>query len=265
MKKFIVISINDNPEYLFYLPLCCWAWRQIGWIPVVMYVGKETPTYLLVNKWAKFPGTIVLNPDAFPDYLTETIAQVSRLYASCNHIPTNDYVMTGDIDMIPLSDYWKFDPDKISVWGHDLTNFQHYPICYIGMKVNRWAEVMKTGGNIYSSILKDLGKHPYSNKTAEKEKRWVVDQDIITERLNGLQKDSYSRGVYDNGYPIGRVDRSAWNFKHERFIDCHLPRNIYEGSKGIAEVATLMASIWPDQRFEWIMKYTNEFNKTLEP
>jgi hypothetical protein len=40
MKRYIVLGVNENPKYLYYLPLVTWAWRKIGWEPFIFYVGK---------------------------------------------------------------------------------------------------------------------------------------------------------------------------------------------------------------------------------
>ena len=128
MRKHVILSVNSNPDYAFYTPLVCWAWRKLGWTPVVFYEGDITEAAKFTFQIAGITP-IMLKPQ--DGYRSDTITQVSRLYGAC--VVESGYLMTSDIDMIPLSDYWKFDPANITIWGHDLTGFTHYPICYIGM------------------------------------------------------------------------------------------------------------------------------------
>ncbi len=279
MKKYIVLSVNDNPEYLFYLPLTVWAWRKFGWDPIVFYQGSVSRGFfdLIINTFdslhkdmtAEMKGLYKLKTipiTIINDYPSAMIAQISRLYAACE-LTEQSFIMTGDIDMIPLSDYWKFNENEITTWGRDLTNY-HYPICYIGMNTSNWIQVMnlKDGvGKPYqtnSFIKRDLDSMPNA-KSSDPEKRWCVDQDLITDRLDncGLPITKVFRGSYENGYPIGRVDRSAWTKNHEIFIDAHLPRGIYNGGEPFAQVNSLLHWIWPDEDFTWFYRYIEDFKR----
>lgn len=262
MKKHIVLSVNDNLKYLYYLPLTAWAWRKFGW-DVIGFVSEphDKAWELITNTCSEngISGTIHA-VYAIDGYTSETIAQVSRLYAAC---VKDGYLMTGDIDMIPLSDYWKFDENEITTWGHDLTAYQHYPICYVGMPSTRWIEVMGLRNDDFNTLMKeDLDSMPNA-KCSDSVKRWVVDQDLITQRLNDTQfkKISVERGAYRNGYPIGRVDRSAWTLNHEVFIDAHLPHDVLKNQESFKKVMDLLHKNWPKEDFLWFVNYTKEFKK----
>lgn len=266
MKKYIILSVNDNPEYLFYLPLTVWAWRKFGWEPIIFKPSTSIKNnlFILANK------TIIEQSGQppihqyilqWPEYASGMLAQISRLYAGCVEI---GYLMTGDVDMIPLSDYWKnIDENEITVWGHDLTSYQHYPICYIGMPTNRWIEVMGLTSKMYSELIKrDLDSMPNA-KSYEHVKRWVVDQDLITERLNAtrFKRISIDRGMYPNGYPIGRVDRSAWTLHHPQLIDCHMPRGIWRLESERIKMFALLLTVWPREDWNWFLDYIEEFKR----
>lgn len=258
MKKSIILSVNDNPEYLFYTPLTVWAWRYFGWEPILFFHGKMTPFI----DWVLYGDgrecwDLELNVEG---YHSETITQISRLYGSC---VADGYIMTGDIDMIPLSDYWKPHPYKLSVYGHDLTGFGHHPICYIGAPAAIWNQIMHIDAKDYNALIKrDLDKLPNA-KSNDRVKRWVVDQDLITERINksGLEVDHYHRGTYKNGYARGRVDRSAWTLNHDQLIDCHMLRGIYKNPVHYEMTMALLKKVWPNEDFNWFSRYTNEFRK----
>lgn len=276
MRKFVVISVNENPEYQFYIPLVMWAWRHFGWEPIIQCVNVDTRVVKLwfdvfdklhegITAEMKFHYSMKgMDFTVPPGYRSDTVAQTARLYAACV-IHNDDYIMTSDADMLPLSDYWKFDPEKITVWGHDLTGYQHMPICYIGMKSSRWREVMGIVNNDHNAILKrDLDVIPNA-KSEDQVKRWVVDQDLITERINNVQfdKEFVHRGVYSNGYPVGRIDRSAWEISYGSNIDCHMPR-VLNNPGGFSQIAQVLMRVWPSEDFNWFAKYTEEFFKLVK-
>jgi hypothetical protein len=260
MKK-IILSTNYNPDYLYYTPLVVWAWRRLGWEPIVFYEGESTAALAYV---VDITGIEIAKLSPQEGYRSDTITQISRLYGAC---VAEGYLMTGDIDMIPLSDYWKFDPNEITIWGHDLTGFTHYPICYIGMPHTRWIEVMGLTTDDYNKLIKrDLDTLPQA-KNPDFYKYWFSDQDLITKRINETQfpKRFFHRGQYPNGFATGRVDRGSWSLDHSQFIDCHALRDMYKrsdvGFQNMAKTMRLLERIWPDENFKWFTDYTREFQK----
>jgi hypothetical protein len=145
--------------------------------------------------------------------------------------------MTSDADMIPLSDYWHPDRDKITTYGHDLTRYKHVPMCYIAMNVASWRKVMNLTDNYYDDLDRDL-----QNSSALSDIKygdggwWGVDQDIITERLSNYPTVKIDRGTESNGYPRGRYDRSAMNDFPSTMIDFHAPHDPQNHIEKIREV-----------------------------
>jgi hypothetical protein len=280
MKKYIVLSVNDNCDYLYFTPLTCWAWRKFGWEPIVMYHGKLKA---LADVW--FATGIGISPPyevftvpTIDGYRGDTITQISRLYASMAAPPYHSYLMTGDIDMIPLSDYWQPDTSKITVWGHDLTGFGHYPICYIGMNINDWNKVMQlnnfdsvkgtweiSNGDYSAAIKRDLDTLPQA-KDPDFYKYWFSDQDLITARLNEYGKEKITfinRGQGSHGYARGRVDRGSggWVLDQPELIDAHLMQQTHHSQDKIDKLMQLLRHVWPNEDFTWFEKYTAEFKK----
>lgn len=254
--RYVILSTNENPEYLYYLPLVAWAWERLGWTPILFYTGDCK----FVK--SKVPVELKFKIEAIDGYRSDTIAQVSRLYGGTLSFMGDPIIMTGDIDMMPLSNYWNPKDGDITLYGHDLTDFNHYPICYIAMNATRWTEVMGTPGfNTEKWIKRDLDSYPQAKESFDSLRRWVVDQDMITERLNAVQfkKEHVSRGVLPNGYAFGRVDRSAWHLNHPVFIDCHLPRSMYVMDTNFRLVLDMLQMIWPQEDWEWFVEYTKSF------
>lgn len=259
--KHIILSTNWNPDYLYYTPLTVWAWRRIGWEPIIFYEGDRTPAFELVNE---ISGVEFFQLSPQEGYRSDTITQVSRLYGAC---VVGGYLMTGDIDMIPLSDYWKpSDRDVITIWGHDLTGFTHYPICYIGMQHTKWIEVMGLSNNDYNNLMRqDLSCMPQAKDT-DFYKYWFTDQELITQRIDQteFEKVMINRGQYPNGYAKGRVDRGTWSLDHAEFIDCHALRDMYKptdtGLGNLAKTMRMLELVFKED-FSWFQDYTAEFRK----
>lgn len=178
--KTVVISHNNNPEYSFFEPIVRFAWERLGW-DVLTLVTDSVIT-----------------------------SQCIRLYAhTC--VKPDTLLMTSDIDMLPLSDYWKPDPREITCYGRNLSR-EHQPICYIAMTAKNWKAVM--GDYMYHDIIR-VGES------------WTTDQDILTAKLSDFKRKEIPRPISPmTGYPVGRIDRSAWDkslLQTER-IDAHLLR-----------------------------------------
>lgn len=302
MKKFIILSVNENIEYLFYLPLVVWSWRRIGWEPILFYTREQKRD--VHNLYTELEELTLMghhsdfhfdyrNVSHIAGYRSDTICQVSRLYAACLEvIGEDDYIMTGDIDMMALSDYWQFDPEKITVWGDDLTGYKHYPICYIGAKKSKWRQFM----NLYSNeeyhsddynefIKRDLDGLPQA-KDPDFWKYWFSDQDLVTQRIKDFCEGiiPQHRGQYSNGLARWRVDRGEWSLKHDKFVDAHLHRDIFKYfwtlkdedevlrmnkatlySKKWNETMALLEKVWPNEDWDWFVNYTREYARLTQP
>lgn len=264
MKKYIVLSVNSNADYLYFTPLTIWAWRKFGWEVILFYnnslpISKQLEDYVFES--CPYHQVHTLTP--LQGYRSDTITQISRLYGSC--IGWDGYLMTGDIDMIPLSNYWTPElVDKITVYGHDLTGFGHFPICYVGMPAFLWDQVMCTHNEDYNYFIKrDLDTLPQA-KDPDFYKYWFTDQDLITARLKeyGTSKiDFINRGQYSNGYAKGRVDRGSWTLNHEQFIDAHLFQQTWQNDEKISKTMELLQRVWPEEDFQWFRDYTAKFRE----
>jgi len=264
MAKYIILSVNDNPDYLYFTPLVCWAWRKFGWEPIIFYHGESNEVSHLVGSklLTSIPTKNWFNLLSHEGYRSDTITQISRLYAACVQ---DGYLMTGDIDMLPLSDYWQPKEDTITVYGHDLTGYGHYPICYIGMPHTRWIEVMGLSSPDYNALIKrDLDTLPQA-KNPDFYKYWFSDQDLITQRLKDVQFPitSILRGHYKNGFAHCRVDRGAWTLDHPQFIDAHLHHQIYHRGNEwkFDKTMELLRKVWPNEDFTWFIEYHKEFKR----
>lgn len=261
MKKYVVISYNMNPDYIYYAPLTMWAWAKINWHPVLMWIDSNgmIPFNKLVMDYS--PAFTPIRVHEIEGYRTATVAQISRLYAACQ---LEGLIMTADADMVALSDYWSPNENDKTVYGFDLTGYSEFPICYVSMNSDGWRNVMnlEAGKSLDRFIKRDLDAMPNA-KSEDFYKFWGVDQQLITQRLKPFNPTLINRGQYPNGYAVGRMDRSAWNYNHSQFIDMHCFQQLYfkQNQDKFDKTMELLTSIWPDEDFTWFLLYTKEFQK----
>jgi hypothetical protein len=227
MKKTVILSTNNNPDYLNYLPYVQKAWNKLGWrtVTFMVYDTPQNP-FNYVNDSSNHHILICNDPainniTSNTTWRTETVAQVSRLLAA--HY-VDGMIMTGDVDMIPLANYWHPHPDNVTVYGFDLTGRTQYPICYIAMTADKWRRMIPE-----TSLDELLEKFPNA-KSNDFYKWWGVDQEIITERIDQHKRKNelvlIDRG-FTNGLAKGRIDRADWERtinSPDTKIDAHMLR-----------------------------------------
>ena len=117
----------------------------------------------------------------------ETIAQGGRLYAA-NYLPQDSLIMTCDMDLIPLSDYWHPKIEDITIYGHDLTWHSFYPMGYIAMSGANWKKYMNLTGLTENDFDRDARETQRAFVTDDWESWWNFDWDLITKRLKPFAK-----------------------------------------------------------------------------
>lgn len=212
IERTVVLSTNDNPDYLNYLKWCQLAWNKIGWKTVCFYLGSNPPKSTPENQIIDISNFAV-------GYRPETRVQCVRLLAG-NYID-HGLIITGDVDMLPVQNYWNPDPDQITVYGYDLTGKSEIPMCYVAMNSAKWRKIFP------EQSLNDLLDKLPNAKSDDWNKWWSVDQKVLTKRLLAHGVDKFIDRGFDGGLARGRVDRYDWNGtlnKPGEKIDAHMPR-----------------------------------------
>lgn len=205
--KTVVLSSNNNPDYFNYLPYVEKAWGMLGW---------NTLTYLVDMEGGGMAPHARISIPSSPAFRQDTFTQCVRLLA--HHDIDSGTLMTSDIDMIPLSNYWSPNPAVWTVYGRDLTGHEHHPICYISGDKSLWAKTFPE-----ESVTQLLGKYPQSS-SSDFYRYWFTDQIIATERI--VDYVSVERGT-EAGLAKGRIDRADWAGTLARVsagIDAHMVR-----------------------------------------
>ena len=226
MRKIVVVSSNNNLDYLFYLPYVEKAWAKFGWDLCIMVTDDVDVNLLETNK----KETIIVKLSDIKGLRKETIAQSSRLYAA-NYLPMDALIMTSDIDLIPLSDYWHPNINDITIYGHDLTWYSFYPIGYCAMSGANWKKYLNCTFDTYSDLERDCKEIELAYKE-DWESWWNHDWTLLTKRLSPY-KDKLTfinRGqinIAGATLAKGRVDRFNWveTQKQEILIDAHCENN----------------------------------------
>lgn len=225
MEKIVVVSTNNSEDYYFYSPYIKKAWNKYGW-KVCTMVTDDVPLSEIHSDY-----TLVV--PKIEGIRQETIAQASRLYAA-NHFSGDYLLMTSDMDLLPLSDYWKPNENELTSYGFDLTWYSYLPMGYFAMTSDNWRKYMGLTGDTNADMIRDtknpiLKNNPYSD---DWETYWNYDWDLLTKRMM-KHKDKIkfiNRGQIDiAGATLakGRIDRYNWKEtqKQNEFIDAHCHNN----------------------------------------
>ena len=240
MKKIVVVSTNNNPDYYFFCPYIKKALAKDGWELAVLCTQDVDTKNIEADYVIQLPNIEGLR-DA-------TIAQASRLYAA-NYLPKDALIMTSDMDLIPLSDYWHPSPDNVTVYGHDLTWHTYFPMGYVAMTQANWVQYLMCSMNTERDMLRDAKEFPmaYSDKWEE---WWNFDWHVLTQRLMP-RKNSLTlidRGQIDiAGATLakGRVDRYniQATLKQPNLIDMHAHNTSCNEPARLAEFLSIYESI----------------------
>ena len=233
MERIVVISSNNNPDYLHYAKYQEKAWNKLGWKLCIMITDDVDVLDLKLSPFNEGSGKLITSIVRMPHIeglRTETVAQASRLYAA-NYLPEDALIMTCDMDLIPLSDYWHPNIDEVTIYGHDLTWNSFYPMGYCAMSGANWKKYMQLNGNTAEELVRDA-KEIEIAYMPDWEQWWNHDWTLLTKRLKPFHHSltHIPRGQIDiAGATLakGRIDRFNWEKTQEQetFIDAHCENN----------------------------------------
>lgn len=240
MKRYIVVSTNNNPDYYFYLPYIEKAWNTLGWDLIVMVTSDVDVSTLKTNNL----NTLICRLPEIDGVRQESIAQAGRLYAA-NYVIGNRLLMTSDMDLLPLSNYWNPNVDEVTVYGHDLTDFTYFPMGYTGMRAEDWRHFLNLTGNTPADMERDCNEYAYMVKSAEWEQWWNYDWRLLTDRLTHAKVVHKHRGRQANGFAYGRIDRgNSMQMIEKPWIDCHCENHNVQHPDKLNKFITLFESVY---------------------
>lgn len=281
--KAIISSTYDN-NYLFFLPFVTWSWNKLGvdvicFMPLAPELNRiqlpdehvaifhdDQRLRLLLEVIHKQGLNLKIENYYSPEDKKATYAQCSRLYAAALDLPDNEILITSDVDMAVFNkDYFnQANNGMINIFGHDLVPHYQYPMCYLAMPIKIWREVMWITPGISPQQYLDalLGPIECEHFRAN---QWALDQDTA---YKCIERSSHavmihSRAKHPYAFATRRADRDGWpDSPPPDIIDAHLPRPGYT-DENFAKILKLFQDIYPEENFDWMVEYRNEYIKLL--
>lgn len=240
-----VFSCDLHENYAFFLPITARLWRDVvGYTPVALLVGTpeqwNTGMYRIALHELRALGTEVFFIPSMEGHRDSTVAQVSRLYGGCLPFKDDAYLLTGDVDMLPLSPGFFKSVDHarplhiffanaymVDVGDGRLEPEGRYPICYIGASTAGWRKVMKLGErpDLKESIRLQLDDG--LGRNAASDASWHYDEVLLGIRIreSGMLAEAQLRHRAGQP-PIDRIDRGCWDQAPsiDKAVECHALR-----------------------------------------
>tara|TARA_R110002072_G_scaffold301667_2_gene481928 strand:- start:1764 stop:2621 length:858 start_codon:yes stop_codon:yes gene_type:complete len=277
-NKYSILSVDSNPDYLFFVPITCAFWKEIGYQPFVILVdtGIDPEIRQLVFDHTARVGGHIKVLEHIEGYRTCNVAQISRLYAAADpYFKDDDYLMTDDMDKFVVDYMWFNQQNKnkdIHIYDPDELNYKRLKIGNIGMKSAIWKEVIgiKDGSireNLLNCFDENLSKNSDWN-TGWNLDEWILTKSVFESRFYPDNCQNFVRGANRWGIRNGRIDRGAWTQTFNqcmstKIIDVHLHRDPYVGQIW-EDTVTIMRRVFPKNKVEEFINYKQEFVKRLK-
>jgi len=226
----VILSSNDNPNYIQFWPIVSEAWSLMGVEPILIYTGEQKLNLKgnVINFFSK-------NIDS------SFVAQNIRiLYPS---LLDGNTCLVSDIDNLPLSKKYfvdsvlSFNDDSFIIYRPDACPPNMISMMWNAARSSTWKEIFNIDSE--KNLEKNLKKW-YTKKYAIEGTAWYTDQIKLRKYVNKFSKKNKSRIVELDDTELGffRFNRNRlekhFNMIQENpnleFTDFHMPRpfNEYE-------------------------------------
>ena len=279
--RYVINSSDINDTYSFFIPIIGLLWRERGYNPIILLVGdrglwNSSKRNKCVLDFSEKIGLKVMFVKQILNYKSSTIAQVSRLFACADpFFKSDDYILTSDADMLPLSRTWfdQYDVNKTFNFfgGNAYLGYigeaspsklpQKFPICYIGSNVINWRQVMNIKELNLQISMEQLIKE---REAAGCRDDWYYDELTFANKMFNSPLIAHSQFINRNwsgGRASQRLDRDNWNFSSQKnLIDCHFLRPGCNHLKTLCQVLIPEVYCYPGH-LNLINEYTWTFMK----
>lgn len=214
----VVLSSNNNPDYIEFWPLVAQAWQKMGIRPTLALIGTSD---VVVDETL---GDVI-RFDPIAEVPESMHAQAIRLLLPA--LFPEDVCIISDIDMLPLDSHYfyasieEFSEESFIVYrdqGYQ-SGVERYPMCYNAAKGSTFAEIFKvTKREDIPDIIQNWCELGFG---------WNTDEIILTQSLKEWNHESHLLQLL--GHVVERrLDRSNWRLEliliKDFYIDCHMPR-----------------------------------------
>lgn len=264
-----IISSTYDDKYIYFLPIVTYCWNKLG-VDVICFMPqpKSDEENIKLNLclesigWANSKNEIEFF--TAPEHKEATYAQCARLYGACLDLPEDEVLITGDVDMLMFR-LPEMREGGFSIFGSDLVPENQYPMCYISAKVKDWRNAFELNDKSYQQCLDELMKD--RDSISMRSDFWALDQEIAFNKINLTQGIHYiPRTNGQNQFATHRIDRDDSFYKDRldsSVYDVHLWRPGYDADNA-NKILELMQYFYPEDNFDWIKKYTEEYLKLLK-
>lgn len=212
MEVIALTAVNGNPKYVACVPAFIDFWLALNgsnsivhYTPKVLFVGDSLPDSLeAYSSWCE----VFEVPDGIPSALVSQVVRILR-----PSLENSDYVITTDVDMLPLSDIVFrrgleiLDSEGGFLICRDVLDPGQYPICYNIASPAVWKELnfVESEGQ-----LKAFMSDKFSRTTFYSGSRggagWFMDQELLYKLVSDFETSG--------GKVLKFRDRDS---KHKRF------------------------------------------------
>ena len=271
MNKLAVVSTDNNHTYSFFAPIVAAFWKYVAkYECIIINVGEpDEKTKFSLNYAEQVFGAKIIQINNCTQASDVTLAQSSRLYACDLLQDTNDFLLTSDIDMLPLSyEYFNVSStdDKFIFLYYNAYDMHKFPICYLGARINLWKKIMLSQNDI--SFLDDFNFNftQFSDKNPNTLQVWNFDELLFENKFwswvekNAINLDDKVVKIHRNPNN-DRLDRADWKndfHAHSIYKDCHALRPAYLHDN-FHKIYDLCTKYLGNETATKIMEYFNKY------
>ena len=263
-----IISTTFDDKYFYFLPITTWCWNKLG-IDVVCFCPRLDKGN---NDKAALVGKTLIDNNLrcrkyffdAPEHKQATYAQCLRLYGGAIEADNDEVFIVGDVDMAVFNApfFSQFEDGKCHIIGADLVPPNQYPMCYLVYTSLGWWKVMDVGANTYQQCVDELLGQIES--THFRGNFWAKDQETAFNHFSNYATPIFhNRAREGTQFASNRLDRDdAYILERDvaGVIDYHMNR---PGFEHIETILTIFYKIYPEENFDWIRTYTEEYKKLL--
>ena len=239
INRYVFLAADENPDYADLMRMTAVFYERIGWTPIAFPVLKY---------WAR-------------PYRSASAAQCCRLYCACFPFADNDWVLTGDADMIPID-------RKYFRQGEARNAVAFYANFWDGQRVNMtfkaraktWRELM---GITPSNTLHGMTQAVLQQARElglDRQQEWGLDETVLSQRLaeSRIPVERLHRNEVRRGQAAQRIDRVDWNLDQPNgVIDIHCMRQPFSDENWPKLLAAIEVAA-PD-----MVSWTREYGESL--
>jgi len=272
-KHRVVFGVDQHPQYLGVMPITALMWMLSGYRPLILLEGPfaewtQRPAARWALDTARLLGAELLSVGRVAGHRPATTIQVGRVFAAAHYlVKPNDYLLTSDADMWPLSrDYFlttRKTDKRVQLYYANAYGHAKYPLCYVGALAETWREIVgiRDGRNIRDHVQACLDDG--LGKDEDSWAAWNFDEEWFGKRIKAWKGYEADCQMIDRhgGPPKDRIDRSAWPEKPNAagMVDAHLLRPVEAHWMKMRPLVEQIAPEW----LSWADDYVSGFASRL--